>query len=74
MLDALPGTIANHNREYVEMLNWADDAPPAQASGNAGGKAPQGDDDDEEEEDEEYEIEDILGHQLKNVSLLRVGS
>ena len=63
MSGAAPISTATDN-ENVEMVNLTGDSPVAQTNA----EADDDDDDDDDEEDEEYEIEDILGHELKNVS------
>lgn len=52
-------------------------SPPAQQTKTTDAAADNDDDtgsDDDSNEEEEYEIEDILGHELRNVSSLRVFS
>lgn len=71
MSDA-PSSTAHEDSEDEDMVHLAEDEPaaaPPQPNANAAAKAVEVADDDDEEEDEEYEIEDILGHELKNVSL-----
>jgi hypothetical protein len=57
---------AQDNNVEMEDVSRAD-SPPVQQTKTADVAADKGGDDDSEEE-EEYEIEDILGHELKNVS------
>jgi hypothetical protein len=62
-------TTADAQDNNVEMEDESRaDSPPVQQTKTAGAAADKGGDDDSEEE-EEYEIEDILGHELKNVSM-----
>lgn len=60
---------AQDNKIEMEDMSRADSVP-AQQMERADALDQEGDDD--SEEDEEYEIEDILGHELKNVSICRV--
>ncbi|GHJ90317.1 hypothetical protein NliqN6_6719 [Naganishia liquefaciens] len=66
MSQAAPRSNATDN-ENVEMVNLTGDPPVARSNAGAGKAADvAADDDDDDDEDEEYEIEDILGHELKN--------
>lgn len=70
-MSRVASTSALTGNENIEMVNLTGDSPVAQtnARGNGAKAADAESVDDDDEDDEEYEIEDILGHELKNVSL-----